>query len=79
MVVRVELVEGSLFSTMRKALSAIKRGDLPKIAGIQKPTPTRMPIEAVIQIEAAVVSPRTVRPSLKITPAPRKPMPVMMP
>ena len=34
---------------------------------------------AVIQIEAAVVSPRTVRPSLKITPAPRKPMPVMMP
>ena len=41
--------------------------------------PTRMPIAAVIQIDAAVVSPRTVRPSLKITPAPRKPMPVMMP
>ena len=36
-------------------------------------------MEAVIQIDAAVVSPRTVSPSLKITPAPRKPMPVMMP
>ena len=34
---------------------------------------------AVTQMEAAVVRPRTVRPSLKITPAPRKPMPVMMP
>ena len=41
--------------------------------------PIRMPIAAVIQIEAAVVSPRTDRPSLTITPAPRKPMPVMMP
>ena len=41
--------------------------------------PVRMPIAAVIQIDAAVVSPRTVRPSLMITPAPRKPMPVMMP
>jgi len=34
---------------------------------------------AVVQIEAAVVSPRTDRPSRKMTPAPRKPMPVMMP
>ena len=34
---------------------------------------------AVIQIEAAVVSPRTVRPSRMIAPAPRKPMPVMIP
>ena len=34
---------------------------------------------AVVQMDAAVVSPRTVRPSLKMTPAPRKPMPVMMP
>ena len=39
----------------------------------------RMPIAAVIQIEAAVVSPRTDRPSFMMTPAPRKPMPVMMP
>ena len=37
------------------------------------------PMAAVIQIDAAVVSPRTVSPSLKITPAPRKPMPVMIP
>ena len=41
--------------------------------------PTRMPIAAVIQIEAAVVRPRTDSPSFMITPAPRKPMPVMMP
>ena len=34
---------------------------------------------AVIQIEAAVVRPRTLSPSLTMTPAPRKPMPVMMP
>ena len=34
---------------------------------------------AVIQIDAAVVSPRTVRPSRMITPAPRNPMPVMIP
>ena len=39
----------------------------------------RMPTAAVLQIDAAVVSPRTVRPSLKMTPAPRKPMPVMIP
>ena len=41
--------------------------------------PARMPIAAVIQIEAAVVRPRTVRPSRTITPAPRKPIPVMIP
>ena len=34
---------------------------------------------AVIQIDAAVVRPRTEKPSFMITPAPRKPMPVMMP
>ena len=38
-----------------------------------------MPIAAVVQMEAAVVRPRTVKPSLKMTPAPRKPIPVMMP
>ena len=38
-----------------------------------------MPIPAVIQIDAAVVKPRTETPSFMITPAPRKPMPVMMP
>ncbi len=43
------------------------------------PTPTSTPMAAVSQIDAAVVRPRTDRPSLKITPAPRKPMPVMMP
>ena len=41
--------------------------------------PARMPIAAVIQIDAAVVSPRTDSPSFMITPAPRKPMPVMIP
>jgi hypothetical protein len=41
--------------------------------------PIRMPIADVIHMDAAVVSPRTVKPSLKMTPAPRKPMPVMMP
>ena len=49
------------------------------MAANQKPMPIRMPIADVTQIDAAVVSPRTVSPSLKITPAPRKPMPVMMP
>ena len=67
------------FSITRNTLSTTSVAIVPTIAGNQKPMPTRMPIEAVIQIEAAVVSPRTVRPSLKITPAPRKPMPVMMP
>src|SRR5581483_7276745 len=38
-----------------------------------------IPIAAVIQIEAAVVSPRTDKPSFMMTPAPRKPMPVIMP
>jgi hypothetical protein len=38
-----------------------------------------MPMPEVIQIDAAVVSPRTDSPSFMITPAPRKPMPVMMP
>ena len=41
--------------------------------------PIMMPIAAVIQMDAAVVRPRTVAPSRKMTPAPRKPMPVMMP
>src|SRR5512142_228719 len=41
--------------------------------------PIRIPIAEVVQMEAAVVRPRTVSPSLKMTPAPRKPMPVMMP
>ena len=36
-------------------------------------------MEAVIQIEAAVVSPLTERPSLMMPPAPRNPMPLMMP
>ncbi len=34
---------------------------------------------AVVQIEAAVVSPRTDSPSLIMVPAPRKPIPVMIP
>ena len=38
-----------------------------------------MPIAAVTQIEAAVVRPRTDSPSFMMTPAPRKPMPVMTP
>ena len=41
--------------------------------------PARMPIAEVIQIDAAVVRPRTESPSFMITPAPRKPMPVITP
>ena len=37
------------------------------------------PIAEATQIDAAVVSPRTEKPSLTMTPAPRKPMPVTMP
>src|SRR5262249_10508037 len=47
--------------------------------GEQKPMPTKIPIAAVVHIDAAVVRPRTVSPSFKITPAPRKPMPVIIP
>ena len=48
-------------------------------SGSTSPTPARMPMAAVIQIDAAVVRPRTFRPSLTMTPAPRKPIPVMIP
>lgn len=49
------------------------------MAGSQNsPAPTAMPSAAVAQMDVAVVRPETVRLSLKITPAPRKPMPVMM-
>ncbi len=53
-------------------------GEVASVAGKKKPTPYRMPMAEVIQIDAAVVRP-TVEVSLKVTPAPRKPMPVMMP
>ena len=49
------------------------------MAGKKKPMPIKIPIAAVIQIDAAVVNPRTLKPSLKITPAPKKPMPVIIP
>ena len=39
--------------------------------------PTDRPRQATTQTLAAVVSPRTVNPSRKIAPAPRKPMPLM--
>jgi hypothetical protein len=39
------------------------------------PTPAAMPSAAVLQRLAAVVRPRIVNPSLRIAPAPRKPMP----
>jgi hypothetical protein len=38
-----------------------------------------MPMAAVAQMEAAVVRPRTLKPSLNITPAQRNPIPVMIP
>ena len=37
------------------------------------------PIAEATQIDADVVRPRTVKPSLTMTPAPRKPMPVTIP
>ena len=43
------------------------------------PPPITTPIAETTQIEAAVVSPRTLKPSLTMTPAPRKPIPVTMP
>ena len=42
------------------------------------PKPINIPIAAAIQIEAAVVIPETDPLFRKITPAPRKPTPVMM-
>ena len=43
------------------------------------PTPIMIPIEAVIHMDADVVSPRMVSTSRRMTPTPKKPMPVMMP
>ncbi len=45
----------------------------------QNPAPTSRPSAAVTHTVAAVVRPRTVSPCLKMTPPPRKPMPVMTP
>ncbi len=50
-----------------------------KAPGSQRPMPNSWPMAAVVQTEAAVVRPWTVTPSLKITPAPMKPTPVMTP
>ena len=44
-------------------------------AAATKPEPLSVPTAAAHHRVAAVVSPRTLKPSLKITPAPRKPMP----
>ncbi|GBD14110.1 hypothetical protein HRbin24_02161 [bacterium HR24] len=41
--------------------------------------PTAVPMAAATHMVAAVVIPRTESPSRKMTPAPRKPMPVTMP
>jgi hypothetical protein len=49
-----------------------ERGGCPECGGKVKPIPSRMPIAAVTQMEGAVVRPRTVSSSLKITPAPEK-------
>ena len=46
----------------RNALRISSVATVPTMAANQKPMPTRMPMEAVIQIDAAVVSPRTVSP-----------------
>ncbi len=72
-------VMGNLLSTSRNKASTISVAVAPTTAANQNPIPTKMPIAAVTHIDAAVVSPLTVRPSLKITPAPRNPMPVIMP
>ena len=42
---------------------------------MKEPSPVSAPIAAEHQIVAAVLSPRTFAPSLKMTPAPRKPTP----
>ena len=48
---------------------------LPTILSVYSPIPTRAPIAAVAHIVAAVVSPCTSSPFLKMIPAPRNPMP----
>ena len=45
-------------------------------AARMKPLPASTPIAPVLQMLAAVLRPRTLRPSRMITPAPRKPMPL---
>ena len=50
----------------------------PNMAMKYSPAPTAIPNAAEIQIVVAVVSPVTVSPSLKMTPAPRNPIPVTM-
>jgi hypothetical protein len=45
-------------------------------APFQKPAAAAMPIAATSQRLAAVVNPRIVKPWRKISPAPRKPIPV---
>jgi hypothetical protein len=45
------------------------------VAYSRKPAPARTPIAAEHQSVAAVLSPRTLKPSRKISPAPRKPIP----
>ncbi len=50
-----------------------------KAAGAHRPMPKVWPMAAAAHTEAAVVRPWTVTPSLKITPAPMKPTPVITP
>jgi hypothetical protein len=56
-----------------------ERGDRPDNGCKPKADPDQNADSPVTQIEAAVVRPRTVKPSLKITPAPRNPVPVIIP
>ena len=71
--------EGRRSSTRRRIVSATSV-TIAAAKPIQyEPPPSTTPIAEATQIDAAVVRPRTEKPSLTITPAPRKPIPVTMP
>jgi hypothetical protein len=70
---------GIFVSTIRRIHKDIKVITALVIAATYWPTPTARPIAATIQMQAAVVRPWTDKPVLRMTPAPRKPIPVMAP
>ena len=58
-----------------KKMFTVMIATVPMMASANMPYPQRQPIAAEHQTVAAVVSPLTVSPSLKMIPAPKKPIP----
>ncbi len=79
MVARARVLEGKNASTHLRAARITSAARVAHQPGTARPSPSARPIAEVSQIEAAVVSPWMLTPSLKITPAPRKPTPVITP